>query len=173
LRRGVWPTARPHLYFRGFYCWNSEVGAKTLGIASFYLRAVCQNRRWVRRGRTARCRGRVAKEAMYHLGPAGYGGPLVRSRWRKCAHPSFAQPWHCSSQRRQRLRAITPHLALHMSRYPERYGKTQWQSPPPFSWRQRPSYAWRFFAQKLAMNAAKYGALSVAEEHVETRDRIR
>ncbi|MDX8436950.1 DUF932 domain-containing protein [Mesorhizobium abyssinicae] len=32
------------LYFRGFYCWNSEVGAKTLGIASFYLRAVCQNR---------------------------------------------------------------------------------------------------------------------------------
>jgi len=32
------------LYFRGFYAWNSEVGAKTLGIASFYLRAVCQNR---------------------------------------------------------------------------------------------------------------------------------
>ncbi|SJZ78383.1 DUF932 domain-containing protein [Consotaella salsifontis] len=34
----------PDLYFRGFYCWNSEVGAKTLGIASLYLRAVCQNR---------------------------------------------------------------------------------------------------------------------------------
>jgi hypothetical protein len=34
----------PDLYFRGFYCWNSEVGAKTLGIARFYLRAVCQNR---------------------------------------------------------------------------------------------------------------------------------
>ncbi|WP_353646753.1 DUF932 domain-containing protein [Mesorhizobium sp. WSM2239] len=34
----------PDLYFRGFYCWNSEVGARTLGIASFYLRAVCQNR---------------------------------------------------------------------------------------------------------------------------------
>ena len=32
------------IYFRGFYCWNSEVGAKTLGMASFYLRAVCQNR---------------------------------------------------------------------------------------------------------------------------------
>ncbi|TIX35507.1 MAG: hypothetical protein E5V40_26745, partial [Mesorhizobium sp.] len=27
-----------------FYCWNSEVGARSLGIASFYLRAVCQNR---------------------------------------------------------------------------------------------------------------------------------
>ncbi|MBS4048335.1 MAG: DUF932 domain-containing protein, partial [Alphaproteobacteria bacterium] len=27
-----------------FYCWNSEVGNKTLGIASFYLRGVCQNR---------------------------------------------------------------------------------------------------------------------------------
>lgn len=34
----------PDLFFRGFYTWNSEVGAKTLGIASFYLRAVCQNR---------------------------------------------------------------------------------------------------------------------------------
>lgn len=34
----------PDLYFRGFYCWNSDVGAKTLGMASFYLRAVCQNR---------------------------------------------------------------------------------------------------------------------------------
>jgi hypothetical protein len=38
------PNREPDLYFRGFYCWNSEVGAKTLGIASFYLRAVCQNR---------------------------------------------------------------------------------------------------------------------------------
>src|ERR1700736_6340370 len=34
----------PDLYFRGFYSWNSEVGSKTLGIASFYLRAICQNR---------------------------------------------------------------------------------------------------------------------------------
>lgn len=34
----------PDLYFRGFYAWNSEVGSKTLGIASFYLRAVCANR---------------------------------------------------------------------------------------------------------------------------------
>jgi hypothetical protein len=34
----------PDLYFRGFYAWNSEVGSKTLGIVSFYLRAVCQNR---------------------------------------------------------------------------------------------------------------------------------
>src|SRR3984893_13943606 len=34
----------PDWYFRGLYCWNSEVGSKTLGIASFYLRAVCMNR---------------------------------------------------------------------------------------------------------------------------------
>jgi hypothetical protein len=34
----------PDLYFRGFYCWNSKVGSKTLDIASFYLRAVCMNR---------------------------------------------------------------------------------------------------------------------------------
>jgi hypothetical protein len=41
---GKLPNGEPDVYFRGFYCWNSEVGAKTLGIASFYLRAVCQNR---------------------------------------------------------------------------------------------------------------------------------
>jgi hypothetical protein len=34
----------PDVFFRGFYCWNSEVGSKTLGMASFYLRAVCMNR---------------------------------------------------------------------------------------------------------------------------------
>ena len=38
------PDGSPDPYFRGFYCWNSEVGAKTLGMASFYLRAICQNR---------------------------------------------------------------------------------------------------------------------------------
>ncbi|MHC2318104.1 hypothetical protein ACVIHC_005150 [Bradyrhizobium diazoefficiens] len=44
IEAGRLPDGLPDLYFRGFYCWNSEVGAKTLGIASFYLRAVCQNR---------------------------------------------------------------------------------------------------------------------------------
>ncbi|MCK1597943.1 DUF932 domain-containing protein [Bradyrhizobium sp. 164] len=44
IEAGKLPDGAPDLYFRGFYCWNSEVGAKTLGIASFYLRAVCQNR---------------------------------------------------------------------------------------------------------------------------------
>ena len=44
IEAGRLPDDSPDLYFRGFYCWNSEVGAKTLGIASFYLRAVCQNR---------------------------------------------------------------------------------------------------------------------------------
>jgi hypothetical protein len=44
IEAGRLPAGSPDLYFRGFYCWNSEVGAKTLGIASFYLRAVCQNR---------------------------------------------------------------------------------------------------------------------------------
>jgi hypothetical protein len=51
IEAGRLPDGSPDLFFRGFYCWNSEVGAKTLGIASFYLRAVCQNRcLWVRRG---------------------------------------------------------------------------------------------------------------------------
>ena len=44
IEAGRLPDGSPDYYFRGFYCWNSEVGAKTLGIASFYLRAVCQNR---------------------------------------------------------------------------------------------------------------------------------
>jgi len=44
IEAGRLPDGSPDLYFRGFYCWNSEVGAKTLGLASFYLRAVCQNR---------------------------------------------------------------------------------------------------------------------------------
>jgi len=44
IEAGKLPDGSPDLYFRGFYCWNSEVGAKALGIASFYLRAVCQNR---------------------------------------------------------------------------------------------------------------------------------
>ncbi|MCS3892261.1 hypothetical protein M2171_001394 [Bradyrhizobium japonicum USDA 38] len=44
IEAGRLANGSPDLYFRGFYCWNSEVGSKTLGIASFYLRAVCMNR---------------------------------------------------------------------------------------------------------------------------------
>jgi hypothetical protein len=44
IEAGRLPSGDPDLYFRGFYCWNSEVGAKTLGMATFYLRAVCMNR---------------------------------------------------------------------------------------------------------------------------------
>ena len=34
----------PDLMFRGFYVWNSEVGGKSFGVATMYLRGVCQNR---------------------------------------------------------------------------------------------------------------------------------
>jgi len=44
IEAGRLSNGEPDLYFRGFYAWNSEVGSKTLGIASFYLRAVCANR---------------------------------------------------------------------------------------------------------------------------------
>lgn len=44
IEAGKLPDGSPDLSFRGFYCWNSEVGSKTLGIASFYLRAVCMSR---------------------------------------------------------------------------------------------------------------------------------
>lgn len=44
VQAGVLPNGEPDWYFPGFYCWNSEVGAATLGIAVFWLRAVCENR---------------------------------------------------------------------------------------------------------------------------------
>jgi hypothetical protein len=44
IEAGKLPNGDPDLYFRGFYAWNSEVGSTTLGIATFYLRAVCMNR---------------------------------------------------------------------------------------------------------------------------------
>jgi hypothetical protein len=44
IEAGKLADGSPDFYFRGFYCWNSEVGSKALGMASFYLRAVCQNR---------------------------------------------------------------------------------------------------------------------------------
>lgn len=44
IEAGKLPNGDPDLYFRGFYAWNSEVGSKTLGIATFFLRGVCANR---------------------------------------------------------------------------------------------------------------------------------
>ena len=44
IEAGKLPNGDPDLYVRGFYCWNSEVGSKTLGMATFFLRAVCMNR---------------------------------------------------------------------------------------------------------------------------------
>lgn len=41
---GKLPDGSPDLVFRGFYVWNSEVGSKSMGIATFYLRGVCMNR---------------------------------------------------------------------------------------------------------------------------------
>jgi len=41
---GKLKSGDPDLVFRGFYVWNSEVGSKTLGISTFLLRGVCQNR---------------------------------------------------------------------------------------------------------------------------------
>ena len=41
---GKLPSGDPDLMFRGFYVQNSEVGARSLKLAAFYLRAVCMNR---------------------------------------------------------------------------------------------------------------------------------
>ena len=34
IEAGKLPNGEPDLFFRGFYCWNSEVGSKSLGIAT-------------------------------------------------------------------------------------------------------------------------------------------
>jgi hypothetical protein len=44
IEAGRQPNGDPDLFFRGFYCWNSEVGSKTLGIGTLYLGAVCMDR---------------------------------------------------------------------------------------------------------------------------------
>ncbi|MCG2841252.1 DUF945 domain-containing protein [Sandaracinobacter sp. RS1-74] len=44
IEAGKLPNGDPDLYFRGFYAWNSEVGARSAGVAVFYLRWVCANR---------------------------------------------------------------------------------------------------------------------------------
>lgn len=41
---GKLANGEPDLMFRGFYVWNSEVGQRTFGVATMYLRGVCQNR---------------------------------------------------------------------------------------------------------------------------------
>jgi hypothetical protein len=41
---GKLPNGEPDYVFRGFYCWNSEVGSRTAGLATMLLRGVCQNR---------------------------------------------------------------------------------------------------------------------------------
>src|SRR3954465_15686799 len=35
IEAGRLPDGSPDLYFRGFYCWNKEVGSKTLGSPRF------------------------------------------------------------------------------------------------------------------------------------------
>jgi hypothetical protein len=76
IEAGRLPDGSPDLYFRGFYCWNSEVGARTLGIASFYLRAVCQNRN----SSTCLVRENVSMACSdcFRLPPSGKG-PMSRS----------------------------------------------------------------------------------------------
>jgi len=41
---GKLPNGNPDMVFRGFYVWNSEVGARTFGVSTMYMRAVCANR---------------------------------------------------------------------------------------------------------------------------------
>jgi len=41
---GKLPDGKPDLLFRGFFVYNSEVGSKSFGLATMYLRGVCANR---------------------------------------------------------------------------------------------------------------------------------
>lgn len=44
IKIGTLPNGDDDLVFRGFYVWNSEVGSKTIGLATMYFRGVCANR---------------------------------------------------------------------------------------------------------------------------------
>ena len=55
IEAGRLPNGDPDLYFRGFYCWNSEVGSKTLGMASYRYYTCCTK---ARQGKTG-CKGRT------------------------------------------------------------------------------------------------------------------
>ena len=105
IEAGRLPDGSPDLFFRGFYCWNSEVGAKTLGMASFYLRAVCQNRNlWndppLEIRRLALCsRGEAGANAVRELQPRA-----VREQHQVCAgadrRPHRRGPHRLSAQAR-------------------------------------------------------------------------
>jgi hypothetical protein len=41
---GLLQNGQPDTVYRGFYIWNSEVGSRSFGIATFLYRTVCQNR---------------------------------------------------------------------------------------------------------------------------------
>jgi len=75
IEAGRLPDGSPDVFFRGFYCWNSEVGARTLGIASFYLR-LCpagHSRSYVRCGTMSRS-GFKTRQSRHESGhsPAAY-----------------------------------------------------------------------------------------------------
>jgi hypothetical protein len=88
---GRLPNGDPDLYFRGFYCWNSEVGSKTLGIASFYLRAVCMNRNHSLCGSIIGAKAAAGSRLWWTLTKAGTaiaegieGDENTVTRWKQC-----------------------------------------------------------------------------------------
>lgn len=100
IEAGRLPNSEPDFYFRGFYAWNSEVASKTLGIASFYLRAVCQNRNlWGVEGfeeiniRHSRCAGhRFAHEAAPALTSFANSSPVTFVAGIKAARERIIAP---------------------------------------------------------------------------------
>jgi hypothetical protein len=119
-----------------FYCWNSEVGSKTLGIASFYLRAVCMNRNlwgvenfgnhhpaFQIRGAAFRARGRARTDELCPIPrprrslpgsrPRGNGSSPARTTTAKpsCASSAFPNPRRRRSSKRFWARKITSRKA--------------------------------------------------------------
>ena len=130
IEAGRLPDGSPDLFFRGFYCWNSEVGSRTLGIASFYLRAVCANRNlWAVRGgddppleicgRPLRRRGRAGAAELRRLvgrwlhighpgGPRADRGANRRGKGRVSARARLLQRRHGKGHRRRAGRGGPP-----------------------------------------------------------------
>ena len=116
IEAGRLPNGDPDLYFRGFYCWNSEGGSKTLGIASFYLRAVCMRTAISGAPRASRrsASGTASSPRIASLiGPRRHGSPSPDPRRR----PSWrASRRRASGSWRARTTTARPSCAVGASR---------------------------------------------------------
>ena len=114
IEAGRLPNGDPDLYFRGFYCWNSEVGSKTLGIASsLFLRAVCMIPCVVREGGLAEEDSLAENVQRAPLHPLDQFRAFLAMREKGMGEEAIAAAFFVSVavvKQRLRLRRVSPAL---------------------------------------------------------------